>query len=257
MIEPGQSINMAINLRAPIEAQNYIIVFDMVQEGKAWFRDYGSRTAVIRFDVTEKEWPEDAFPFSLEYGKYTRLLSSQEELNKLRKIIRLTLHQNEVIFSGKTGMISGFAAGVDYPQIWLRDANTILPASRYFYDRNFLASWLEEHLVFQKENGSLEDWIDSRGKSDKNTTETDQESSAIQAAFQIFNLLGPRWLEKPIDRIRIIDRLDKKGKGASWDDIVEEAGKSGISKGELEELTNSLLDKGLIYEPVLGKMKRI
>jgi RPA family protein len=55
----------------------------------------------------------------------------------------------------------------------------------------------------------------------------------------------------------IIDRLDKKGKGAPWDEIVEEAGKSGISKGELEELTNSLLDKGLIYEPVLGKMKRI
>lgn len=55
----------------------------------------------------------------------------------------------------------------------------------------------------------------------------------------------------------IVDKLDKKGKGAPWDDIVEEAGKSGISKSELEELTNSLLDKGLIYEPVLGKMKRI
>jgi uncharacterized protein len=55
----------------------------------------------------------------------------------------------------------------------------------------------------------------------------------------------------------IIDKLDKKGKGAPWDDIVEEAGKSRISKSELEELTNSLLDKGLIYEPVLGKMKRI
>ncbi|MDD1773607.1 MAG: glycerol dehydrogenase [Methanomassiliicoccales archaeon] len=55
----------------------------------------------------------------------------------------------------------------------------------------------------------------------------------------------------------IIDKLDKKGKGAPWDDIVEEASKSGIIKSELEELTNSLLDKGLIYEPVLGKMKRI
>ena len=198
VVEPGETIDMEITLRAPIEAKRYIIVFDMVREGQAWFRDDGSRTAVISFDVTEKKWPEDK----------TKIQSSREEINQLLKIIRLTLNQNEVTFDGKTGNISGFAAGVDYPQIWLRDANTILPASRYYYDQSFLASWLEEHLAFQKENGSLEDWIDSRGGSDKNTTETDQESSAVQAAFQIFNLLGPRWLEKPIDRIRIIDRLE-------------------------------------------------
>jgi len=198
VIEPGQTFDMPITLRAPIEADRYIIMFDMVREGQSWFRDFGSRTAVIRFDVTEKEWPEDN----------TKIHSSQQEIDKILKLIRLTLHQNEVRFSGRTGKITGFAAGVDYPQIWLRDANTILPASRYFYDRSFLASWLEEHLVFQKESGSLEDWIDSRGESDKNTTETDQESSAVQAAFQIFDLLGPQWLEKPIDGIRIIDRLD-------------------------------------------------
>ena len=198
VIEPGQTFDMPITLRAPIEAQRYIIMFDMVREGQSWFRDHGSRTAVIGFDVTEKEWPEDN----------TKIHSSQQEIDKILKLIRLTLHQNEVRFSGKTGKISGFAAGVDYPQIWLRDANTILPASRYFYDRSFLASWLEEHLAFQKENGSLEDWIDSRGKSDKNTTETDQEASAVQAAYQIFNLLDPQWLEKPIDGVRIIDRLD-------------------------------------------------
>ena len=57
--------------------------------------------------------------------------------------------------------------------------------------------------------------------------------------------------------LRIIDRLDSSGKGAPWDEIVDEAGKEGIDRTELEELTNSLLDKGLIYEPVLGKMKRI
>ena len=198
LVESGETIDMEITLRVPIEANRYIIVFDMVREGQAWFRDYGSRIAVIRLDVSEKEWSEDTTTFH----------SSQQEMDNILKIIRLTLKQNEVSFAGKTGKISGFAPGVDYPQIWLRDANTILSASRYFYDRSFLASWLEEHLVFQEENGSLEDWIDSRGESDKNTTETDQESSAVQAAFQIFNLLGPRWLEKPIDGIRIIDRLD-------------------------------------------------
>jgi hypothetical protein len=198
VIEPGRTFDMEITLRAPIRAQRYIIMFDMVREGQSWFRDYGSRTAVIRFDVTEKEWTEDK----------TTVQSSRQEINDLSKIIRLTLHRNEVTFSGRTGKISGFSAGIDYPQIWLRDANTILPASRYFYDRPFLASWLEEHLDYQKKNGSLADWIDSRGESDKNTTETDQESSAVQAAFQVYNLLGPRWLEKPIDGVKIIERLE-------------------------------------------------
>jgi RPA family protein len=57
--------------------------------------------------------------------------------------------------------------------------------------------------------------------------------------------------------LAIIDHLDKAGKGAPWDEIVDETMKLGIDKQALEEITNSLLDKGMIYEPVLGKMKRI
>jgi len=209
VVEPGKTVDMEITLRAPIKAERYIIMFDMVREGQTWFRDYGSRSAVIRLEVTKREWPEDGFPLTLDYGKFTKFLSSREEINDVMKIIRLTLSQNEVAFEGKTGRIEGFSAGINYPQIWLRDANTIVSASRYFYGRSYLASWLEEHLAFQKDNGSLEDWIDSKRESDKNTTETDQESSAVQAAFQIFSLLGPRWLEKPIDGQKIFSRLDQ------------------------------------------------
>jgi len=57
--------------------------------------------------------------------------------------------------------------------------------------------------------------------------------------------------------LAIIQKLDKGGKGAPWDEIVDEVGKLGMDKIVLEEVTNSLLDKGMIYEPVLGKMKRI
>ncbi|MCU0860968.1 MAG: glycerol dehydrogenase [Methanomassiliicoccales archaeon] len=57
--------------------------------------------------------------------------------------------------------------------------------------------------------------------------------------------------------LAIITRLDKTGKGAAWDEIVDEVRRIGLDKTALEEVTNSLLDKGLIYEPVLGRMKRI
>ena len=57
--------------------------------------------------------------------------------------------------------------------------------------------------------------------------------------------------------LAVIQKLDKGGKGAPWDEIVEEVSKLGMDKTVLEETTNSLLDKGMIYEPVLGRMKRI
>lgn len=57
--------------------------------------------------------------------------------------------------------------------------------------------------------------------------------------------------------LKIIESLDKNGKGAPWDEILDKARKEGIKREELEEITNSLLDKGLIYEPVLGRMRRI
>lgn len=55
----------------------------------------------------------------------------------------------------------------------------------------------------------------------------------------------------------IIGELDTDGKGASWDGILARATKAGVDKDLLEEVINSLLDKGQIYEPILGRMKRI
>jgi len=115
---------------------------------------------------------------------------------ELQKLIRITLDNGAVEFQGRTGMVQGFTAGAGYPQVWLRDAATIIPASRFFYPDAFLVTWLEEHLAFQKADGGLEDWIDSQGKSDKNTVETDQEASAVQSAYQVFLLKGKGWLEK-------------------------------------------------------------
>lgn len=57
--------------------------------------------------------------------------------------------------------------------------------------------------------------------------------------------------------LEIIDALDKGPKGAQWDRIVEAAEAKKIDKVRLEEIVSDLLDKGDIYEPELGMMKRI
>ena len=43
--------------------------------------------------------------------------------------------------------------------------------------------------------------------------------------------------------------------GASWDEITKKCEKAGIEKDSIEEALTSLMDKGLIYEPVLGTIK--
>ena len=57
--------------------------------------------------------------------------------------------------------------------------------------------------------------------------------------------------------LKLIDSLDTTKKGAPLTELAREAAKSNIGESELEEITTSLLDKGLVYEPTIGKMKRI
>ncbi len=57
--------------------------------------------------------------------------------------------------------------------------------------------------------------------------------------------------------LKIIESLASGTKGASWDKIVDAAKAKKIDKVRLEEIVASLLDKGEIYEPELGMMRRI
>jgi hypothetical protein len=54
--------------------------------------------------------------------------------------------------------------------------------------------------------------------------------------------------------LSLAEKLDD-GKGAPWEDIVAEASKKGVKEEQVEECLNALMDKGLVYEPVLGRIK--
>ena len=208
-ILPGQKVDFPIAVMSPLQKGRYILEFDLLREGVSWFKDYGSKTLKVALTVLNQEWIEDRSEWTLDYGTFTKFTSNVKELNTLYQFIRLTLAQSEVEFNGLAGKVFGFSAGTEYPQIWVRDANTILFVSKLFYGQPYLTSWIEEHLAFQKDNGALEDWINANGDSEKNTTETDQETSIVQSAYQVFELIGPEWLQKNIKGEDIISRLDK------------------------------------------------
>ena len=55
----------------------------------------------------------------------------------------------------------------------------------------------------------------------------------------------------------LLEELDTDGKGAPRDELERRAESEGISSMDLEEISNVLMDKGLVYEPNLRYLKRI
>ncbi len=60
----------------------------------------------------------------------------------------------------------------------------------------------------QNPDGQIQDWVDTAGRCDKNTVETDQESSLVLAAYQLA-LCDPGWLGGEVAGISRLLRLDK------------------------------------------------
>jgi hypothetical protein len=165
------------------------------------------------------------------YAREVAWSTGDPALDALQDLVRPTLEANRKEFEGKRGTVRGFGAGDVYPQVWLRDSATLIPATRYYYGLEHLTSWLEEHLAHQRPDGQLWDWI-AAGEpavfranapragevhrapatvlsADKNTTASDQEASAVDAAGQVFALTGRRdWLTREVEGRGLLDRLD-------------------------------------------------
>lgn len=57
--------------------------------------------------------------------------------------------------------------------------------------------------------------------------------------------------------LKIIIELDRDDRGAPRDEVERAAEAEGISANELEEISDALMDKGLVYEPDLRRLKHI
>ena len=77
----------------------------------------------------------------------------------------------------------------------------------------------------------------------KKTEETKEENSKDFDSEEIENTV--------LETIKGIEGEE----GAAWDSITEKCEKAGIDKDSIEEALTSLMDKGLIYEPILGTIK--
>ncbi len=158
------------------------------------------------------------------------ILFSCTAKNQERKNIAHTILTDETMHQvdsmARQLMKKGFYAGSGYQMVWARDLNTFIEISCQEYDQKIIRENLLMFFHFQQPNGELLDgyvpkeaftWGDPHTYESttapghigfKNTVETDQETSLIQAIFKYVSMTGDRGiLEQIVAGKSVYDRL--------------------------------------------------
>ena len=122
----------------------------------------------------------------------------------------------------------GFTAGDGYPQVWIRDFNTFIETSCDVFDNSVIRQNLLTFLSLQQPDFEIVDgyvlkghvtWndpniytspLDTNHVGFKNTVETDQETSLIQAIWKYIKKTGDKQiLEEKIGGLSVLERLSR------------------------------------------------
>ncbi len=133
----------------------------------------------------------------------------------------------EVLERAKAILRSGLNAGSGYAEVWIRDLNTFIELALDVGDQKKIRESLLVFFHFQGEDGNIIDgyvptsqakvgykYIEAKSrpqfKGHKNTVETDQETSLIQALYKYVQDTGDRAiLSEPINGATVSDRLER------------------------------------------------
>ncbi len=180
-------------------AGDYVVEFDIVKEGEFWGSSKKWKTS--KSTLRLKPLLSDEFK-----GEYLPRIckTGHPLLDHEQYLLRLTLKNSEVTKGNK---LFGFSAGSDYPAVWIRDTATFISYAKNHYPVETLAGSVELFFLHQGDTGEIVDWVDTAGKTGKNTVETDQESSLVLAAYEIARD-NPKWLGKTVNGKKIVLRLD-------------------------------------------------
>jgi hypothetical protein len=113
----------------------------------------------------------------------------------------------------------------------------------------------KESLPDTKTDKKTKDKKDGKQKEITNDkTEDKKEEIKVEKETQEDKSIDEKFIEIENAVLKIVKETEGDD-GASWDNITEKCEKAGIEKDSIEEALTSLMDKGLIYEPVLGTIK--
>lgn len=170
----------------------------------------------------------------------------------------------ELPWHGRT--IKGNSAGALYAPIFVRDMATIQPVVPYFLSRDFMQTPAEGFLASQDRfgtaDGAVAATLNAEGSVDKATVVSDEETSAVHAAYAYYRSFGGAdWLRSHVDGRPVIDRLGDalgylwakrrwnassllyRGHTTDWGDVKRSAGSEPTDLATGDELTISPFDQ--------------
>ncbi|MFH1101536.1 MAG: hypothetical protein V1726_05840 [Methanobacteriota archaeon] len=132
-----------------------------------------------------------------------------------------------------------------YPTIDIRKYVTSVQESlQYLYPKREKPKEIKKPKKTEKKETPIENKPVEKEKKRKKEEPPTEEPSADEPETED--------AEKSV--LRIIHELEGEN-GAAWDEIMKKCKKTGLSEEQIEEALTALMDKGLIYEPVLGTIK--
>jgi hypothetical protein len=199
-VKPGATARFSVPVYFSLDPGSYRLEWDLVREGEFWGRDKSWRSAAVELRLLPLVAPEFK-----DLWLPTRYAGGPGWLDAEQYLLRQVFRNNEIRFQGK---FFGFAAGTTYPQVWIRDTSTMLGYARFFYPLSDLQGMVDRFFLTQGPEGEIQDWVDTVGRCDKNTVETDQESSLVLGAYALA-LCDPGWLAGEVAGVSRLGRLDK------------------------------------------------
>ncbi|OMP80752.1 hypothetical protein [[Flexibacter] sp. ATCC 35208] len=153
------------------------------------------------------------------------VLSSGAQNKQLATKI-LADHRLDTIQARALRLLTGFTAGTSYGEVWIRDFNTFINGSLAVHGKEKVKEMLLLFFSMQGKDGNIVDGMISKQKAQagydyiysdlapewaahKNTVETDQESSLVQAVYKyIKHTNDTSILHIVIDHQTVLQRLD-------------------------------------------------
>lgn len=134
-------------------------------------------------------------------------------------------HRLDTLQNRALRLLTGFTAGTSYGEVWIRDFNTFINGSLAVHDKEKVKDMLLLFFKMQGKDGNIVDGMIPRQKAQagydyiysdlapdwaahKNTVETDQESSLMQAVYKYIQQTGDTGiLHTEIDHQTVLQRL--------------------------------------------------
>ncbi|HEX3244477.1 MAG TPA: hypothetical protein VHX16_03645 [Chloroflexota bacterium] len=205
-------------------------------------------------------------------------------IDAMRDSATRTWQRMEVQFDGFVSPVSSFRPGAAYPEVYIRDVSTMLPALQYFYGPKFLEAGLSDFLgsQYDQEAGDPEDrlWgalspgpgaitgIIRANAPSKVAVVSDEEISLVRAASVYYGAAGgTEWLKQSSRGKTVLQRLNaamdwiwanrtdpgtglvKRRHTTDWGDIPMEGGTAeGSIPADANVWTASIYDQAIAYQ---------